>query len=79
MTLHKSLKSGSTLARSRNVLNRAERMEKLEREKRWKEQDSIFGLPKVRAAVKKVVKKKKAKKEDEAAPAETTDAAKPKA
>lgn len=71
MTLHKSLKTGSALARSRNVLTRAERMEKLEREKRWKEADSIFGLPKVRAATKKVVKKKAKKKEEEAAaPAE---------
>ncbi len=48
MSLDKSLKSSSTLSRHRNVLNRAERIEKLKEDGRWDENSTDpFGLPKV--------------------------------
>jgi small basic protein (TIGR04137 family) len=75
MSMHKSLKSGNELARHRNVLTREERLEKLDEARRFnEEEDSIWGLPKVRNI--KVVSKKKKKKapgeeEGEAAAGET--------
>ena len=35
------------MSRHRNVLSRAERIEKLKEEERWSEGDSLLGLPKV--------------------------------
>ena len=65
MSIDKSLKGGGRLARSRNVLKRAERIEKLKEQDRWVEDQSPYGLPKVR--VLKIVsgKKKKKKKDDD--------------
>jgi small basic protein (TIGR04137 family) len=65
MSLHKSLKTRSSLVRSRNVLKRSERLEILLKEGRRTEEDSAYGLPKVRVYVMAKVKKKKKKKEDE--------------
>jgi len=65
MTIDKSLKVRSGAIRQRNVLTRAERLEKLVEGDRWKEGDSVFGLPKVRVVKVALKKKKKAKKEDE--------------
>lgn len=63
MSIDKSLKRKNTLARSRNVLKRDERVAILIAEERWKEGQSPFGIPKVR--VLKVAKKaKKAAKEE---------------
>jgi len=64
MTIDKSLRIRRGLIRSRNVLTRGERLEKLTETDRWKEGDSPFGLPKVRVE-RMVMKKKKKKKEDE--------------
>jgi small basic protein (TIGR04137 family) len=61
MSLHKSLTIKGKLVRQRNVFSRAERIEILRKERRFKEGDSVFGLPKVRTGVK--LKKAKAKKE----------------
>lgn len=62
MTMHKSLRLGSSMVRHRNVYNRWERLLKLKEQGRWNDGDSIYGLPKVRAVVVKVGgKKKKAK------------------
>ncbi len=47
MSVDPSLKIKGALARHRNVLTRAERIEKLKEEERWSEEDSVFGLPKV--------------------------------
>lgn len=69
MSLHKSLKSGDALRRQRNVFTRVERIAILKRDKRWKEGDSVLGLPKVRT-VFKVRKAKAAKKDDEDTAAE---------
>jgi small basic protein (TIGR04137 family) len=65
MSLDRSLKSASALARHRNVLTRAERLEKLVEEERWPEGRSIYGMPKV-AHRKASVGGKSSKKEEAA-------------
>lgn len=65
MSLDRSLKAGSALTRHRNVLTRTERLAKLGEEERFKEGDSVFGLPKVAHRSAKVGKKAKEKKEGE--------------
>ena len=47
MSLDRSFKIKGALARHRNVLSRAERIEKLKEEEKWDEGDSVLGLPKV--------------------------------
>ena len=47
MSIDKSLKTRGALSRHRNVLKRAERIEKLKDEERWQDQQSPFGLIKV--------------------------------
>ena len=64
MTMDKSLKVRAGLARSRSVLTRAERIERLKASDRWQEGDSPLGLDKVRV-FKLAMKKKKKKKEEE--------------
>jgi small basic protein (TIGR04137 family) len=64
MTMDKSLRARRGLIRSRNVLTRAERIERLKVADRWTEGNSPFGLTKVRV-YKLTVKKKKKKKEEE--------------
>lgn len=66
MSLDRSLKTSSSLARHRNVLTRAERIEKLAEEERWQDGRSVLGLPKVKHR-KVVTGKKKSKKTDEEA------------
>ena len=66
MSLHKSLKSKGKLVRMRNVLKRNERIEALLREGRWNgEEDSPYGLPKVKVMKLKKRAKETKKKEDE--------------
>ena len=64
MTIDKSLKIRRGMIRTRNVLTRAERIEKLRDTDRWQEGDSPTGLAKVRVQTV-VIKKKKKKKEEE--------------
>jgi small basic protein (TIGR04137 family) len=47
MSIDPSLKVRDALSRHRNVLTRAERLEKLQEEERWGEGDPVLGLPKV--------------------------------
>ena len=47
MSVDRSLKIRGALTRHRNVLTRAERIEKLKEEEKWNEGDSLLGLPKV--------------------------------
>ena len=54
------------MERARSVLTRTERIKVLQDEERWKEDQSPFGLPKVR--VHKVVIKKAKKAKEEAKP-----------
>ena len=65
MTMDKSLRARRGLIRSRSVLTRPERIERLKAADRWKEGESPFGLSKVRV-YKLTLKKKKKKKEEEA-------------
>ena len=83
MSLDKSLKSKTTLERHRNVLTRAERIDRLKELGRWVEGSSPTGLPKVahrKAAVgKKGAEKKKAEATGEQqATAEPEEKEKPK-
>ena len=64
MTVDKSLRTRKGIVRARNVLTRAERIEKLLHQDRWTEENGPFSLPKVRV-YKVVVKKKKKKKGEE--------------
>lgn len=64
MSIDKSLRRKNTLARSRNVLTRGERIKILQSDERFPEGRSPYNLPKVRVA--KVVKKAKKAKEEAA-------------
>jgi small basic protein (TIGR04137 family) len=66
MTIDKSLKVKGSGIQNRNVLSRAERIEKLKTAERWKEGDPVLGLPKVRVQKLALKKKKKAKTEEAA-------------
>jgi len=72
MTMDKSLRVRRGLVRSRSVLNRAERIERLKASDRWQEGDAPFGLPKVRVFKLAMKKKKKKKEEEEGEGGETT-------
>jgi small basic protein (TIGR04137 family) len=65
MTIDKSLKMQRGLIKNRNVLTRVERLARLQETDRWKDGDSIFGLPKVRVQKVSLKKKKKTKKADD--------------
>ena len=71
MTIDKTLRRKGRLARSRNVLKRAERIETLEKDERWVDGQSPYGLPKVRV-IKTVVGKKKKKAKEEGDEDDTT-------
>ena len=62
MSMDHSLKSKSTLARHRNVLTRAERIDQLKELGRWDENQPTRGLPKVAHRKASVGKKAKAEK-----------------
>jgi len=64
MTIDKSLRVKAGAIQNRNVLSRAERVLKLKESDRWKEGDSVLGLPKVRVLKLALKKKKKAKAEE---------------
>ena len=63
MTIDPSLKVKSGQLRARNVLTRAERIERLKKARKWTDGDAVMGLPKVRTAFKQKGKKKAEKKE----------------
>ncbi len=65
MTLDKTLRVRTGTIRNRNVLTRAERLARLQAADRWKEGDSVYGLPKVRVQKVSLKKKKKVKKLEE--------------
>ncbi|MFH1371586.1 MAG: small basic protein [Planctomycetota bacterium] len=65
MSIDRSLRLKDALVRHRNVLTRAERIERMKDEERWEEGGSVLGLPKV--AHRKSHAGKKAAKEKEAA------------
>ena len=49
MSLHHSFSSSGGQGRHRNVLSRAERIERLKKQGRWDEAKGAFNLPKVRS------------------------------
>ena len=65
MTIDKSLKVRTGMIRQRNVLTRAERLERLKETDTWQDGDSVLGLPKVRVLKVSLKRKKKVKKEGE--------------
>ena len=73
MSIDRSLKVRGALERHRNVLTRAERVEKLQDEERWEDDQSVFGLPKV--AHRKSHAGRKAKEAPEKVAAEGAEAA----
>ena len=67
MSIDPSLKIKGALTRHRNVLTRAERIEKLIEEERWSEGDSLLGLQKVAHRKSHAGRKDKEIPEEEAA------------
>jgi small basic protein (TIGR04137 family) len=68
MSIHSSLRGVDTLVGQRSVLTRVERIHKLARDGKFDlENDSPYGLPKVRTKFKVVSAKKKKAAEAEAA------------
>jgi len=65
MSLDRSLKSKATLSRHRNVLSRAERIDRLKEVGSWTDEMSALGLPKVAHRKAAVGKKAKAEKKAE--------------
>ena len=61
MSIDRSLRLKDALVRHRNVLTRAERIDRLKDEEKWEDNSSVMGLPKV--AHRKVHAKKAEKKE----------------
>ena len=75
MSLHPSLKGSDALASKRSILKRGERIKWLMEKKKWDEESSILGLPKIKVVRIKVAKKEKkeeAKEETPEATQETT-------
>ena len=66
MSIHRSLAGAGKLKRHRNVLTRSERIDRLKKEDRWEDEQSVFGLAKVRNIMMRAKKKVKeeAKEED---------------
>lgn len=48
MSIDKSLKKASSLARARNVLTRPERLAALQEDERWKPENGVYNLPKTK-------------------------------
>ena len=51
MSMDKSLKKASGLARTRNVLTRPERLASLQLDERWTAEKGVFNLPKTKYRV----------------------------
>jgi small basic protein (TIGR04137 family) len=78
MSIDRSLRLKDALVRHRNVLTRAERIDKLQEEEKWDDSRSVLGLPKVghrKAHTKKVAKTKEEGAEGAVAGAEGAPAA----
>lgn len=65
MTMDKSLKVQAGAIKTRNVLTRAERIERLKVLERWNDETEVVGMPKVRVVKVSLKKKKKVKAEPE--------------
>jgi small basic protein (TIGR04137 family) len=67
MTIDTSLKVKVGGNKTRNVLTRAERVNKLKENQRWEEGNPVYGMPKVRVEKISLKKKKKVKGPEDAA------------
>lgn len=65
MTMDKSLKVQAGAIKTRNVLTRAERIERLKTLDKWSDDNEVVGMPKVRVPKVSLKKKKKVKKEED--------------
>jgi small basic protein (TIGR04137 family) len=74
MSIHPSLRGVNTLVGERSVFTRVERLQKLMKEGKLSEEDSVYGLPKVRTSFK-VKSKKKVDETDDAEAASDESAA----
>lgn len=72
MSQHSSLRFDSVGTKHRNVLKRFERIKKLQEMGKWKQDGSVYNLPKVKSMK---IKMKKVKEPKEGAPAEGAAAA----
>jgi small basic protein (TIGR04137 family) len=63
MSIDRSLRAASSLARHRNVLTRTERIQQLIEEGKWGSSSAALGLPKVGHRKGRAGKKKEAKEE----------------
>ncbi len=61
MSIHPSLKISGKDRKQRSVLKRIERLKMMINKKQWKDDDDIFGLPKIKT-IKVKIKKEKAEK-----------------
>jgi small basic protein (TIGR04137 family) len=69
MSQHPSLRSSENDKKQRSVLKRYERISLLKDREKWKDDDSVFGLPKVKIVKFKVKKEKVAAETAEGAAA----------
>ena len=69
MSIDRSLRIRGALSRHRNVLTRAERIQRLKDEERWSQDDSVLGLPKVAHRKSHAGRKEKAAAKEAAAEA----------
>ncbi len=74
MSIDRSLKIKGALTRHRNVLTRAERIEKLKDDEKWSEDGSVLGLPKVAHRKSHAGRKEKAAPKEAAVGAEAVAA-----
>ena len=80
MSIHPSLTISEKDKKARSVLKRTERIRQMQEKGKWKEGDSVYGLPKIKTLRIKIKKEKVEKAESatiaEGAPAATGAAAK---
>jgi small basic protein (TIGR04137 family) len=74
MSIHRSLRGVDTLVGERSVFKRIERLQKLIHDGKRGEEDSPYGLPKVRTKWKVKTKRKKTAEEEAAAEAAAEEA-----
>ena len=75
MSVHPSLSSKGKNKRSRSVLKRFEKLKELREKDKWKPEDSVFGLPKIKALRWKAKKTKKAAEAEAPAGEQAVEAA----
>jgi len=63
MSIHPSLVISEKDKMARSVLKRTERIRQMQEKGKWKEGDSVYGLPKIKALRIKIKKEKAAKAE----------------